>query len=230
VREEPFGQVFLTFDHGWTDADAEEESKPSWGGHREIPGEQHVESGPDFLDASEAVQWWRDRGADQIFINLDGSEYLWAGIGPPPEDTMAVFSSDDPRGRYDAALGMAEAGRNRIREERSLQRAQVPISLGENLRRRRERTGLSVEELAARIDVSPSWVGDVETGRTTLEVDHEQWVDIVWATREPWPDDRRHQPKPDDGTVRRYGWVGGEGAGLALAEESVRRWLEDDYG
>ncbi len=204
--------------------------KPSWGGHREVPGGQDMEPGPDFLDASEAVQWWRDRGADQVFINLDGSEYLWAGVGPPPEDTMTVFSSDDPRGRHEDALLMAEAGRKRVREKRSLQRAQASIKLGEDLRRRRERTGLSVEELASRINGSIAWVTDVESGRTALEVDHNRWVGIVWATREPWPDERRYQPKTDDGKVRRYGWVDGEGAGLARAEESVRRWLEDDYG
>ena len=104
MSDEPFGTVFLTFDYGWTDADAEEELKPSWGGHREIPGEQRIEPGPDFRDATEAVQWWRDRGATRIRINLDGTEYLWAGTGVPPKDAwtgiaMEVFSPDDPRGR-----------------------------------------------------------------------------------------------------------------------------------
>jgi len=108
-----------------------------------------------------------------------------------------------------------------------LQEAQVPIRLGQDLRRRRERVGLSVEELAARIDVPSSWVNDVESGRTALDVDHKMWVDIVWATREPWPDERRHQPKADVGRVRRVFWVSGPGGGLVRAEESVRRWLED---
>ena len=235
VSDEPFGTVFLTFDYGWTDADAEEELKPSWGGHREIPGEQRIEPGPDFRDATEAVQWWRDRGATRIRINLDGTEYLWAGTGVPPKDAwtgiaMEVFSPDDPRGRPAGAVAMAEEARQRTREEWASQRANVPIRLGRDLKRRRERARITTNELAARIGVEPSWVSDVESGRTALAVTHNQWVDIVWATREPWPDARRYEPKPDDGRVRRFGWVGGAGGGLVHAEDSVRRWLEDDYG
>jgi hypothetical protein len=88
----------------------------------------------------------------------------------------------------------------------------------------------SSSDKASRIDAAPSWLAEVEFGRTAFEVTHKQWVDIVWATREPWPHPRRTELKPEDGKVRRYSWQGGIDAGLVLAEDAVRRWLEDDYG
>ena len=60
------GRVYLGLDYGWDDADSDEEPHPLWYGHCEFGGEDTVENGPEFLDASDAVRWWQDRGAKWI--------------------------------------------------------------------------------------------------------------------------------------------------------------------
>jgi hypothetical protein len=181
----------------------------------------------------------RVEGQPEIFINLDGSGYLWAGSGPPPlnADTGSpreVFFHDDPKGRPEGALVLAHRIKASQIEQDSLQRRQreewIRIKLGGDVRRRKERIGITLEDLALRLDVDPSWVRDVESGRTSMQLDHASWVDIVWATREPWPDPRRTQSGQNGTTVRPFGWVDEGGGGLLRAEESVRRWLEaTDY-
>jgi hypothetical protein len=69
------GTVYLA----WEDDPLEDEPHPHFFGHRD-DGEL-FEDGPDFEDASDAVRWWRERGADRILIRLDHSCYLWAGDG-----------------------------------------------------------------------------------------------------------------------------------------------------
>jgi hypothetical protein len=79
------GRVYWGFDYDWNDADSDEERHPFWYGHCDF-GEPEIEDGPNFRDANEAVQWWQEGGAKRILINLDGTEYLWAGTGTPPEN------------------------------------------------------------------------------------------------------------------------------------------------
>jgi transcriptional regulator with XRE-family HTH domain len=231
------GRVYVGFDCGWLDADSDEEPRPFWHGQCELDGQDAPENGPEFLDASDAVRWWQDRGAKWILVNMGDGSFAWTGENVPDDVPgenrrgvrVDLFSHEDPRGRAEAALVLSKASRLRTRESFARQRMDMAVRLGQDLRRRRERVGVSMDELASRIDVAPSWVADVESGRTAFEVSHKQWDDIVWATREPWPDPRRTEPKPNDGKVRRYSWQGGIDAGLTLAEDAVRRWLEDDY-
>jgi hypothetical protein len=238
MGDAPYDIVYISFDPRWFGVEVDEDLHPVWTGHRDF-GNPDIENGPDFLDASEAVRWWLNRGATRILLNLDGSEYLWAGVGPPPFDETAgaprkVFSHEDPRGRPEGARAMAETDRTRtidLDAQREKERREwTRIKLGGDLRRRRERIGISLEELARRLEVEPSWVRDIESGQTSLQVDYSQWVEIVWATRQPWPDARRTRPKPNDEKVRRFGWVDNGGGGLLRAEAAVRSWLDGDGG
>jgi len=213
------GRVYLALDYDAWD----ETVHPKWNGHREFDG--GLEPGPSFADASDAVRWWRDRGADWIVIRLNDTETLWAGAGPPPVDDagpIPIFSDDDPRGRPEGARATAEAGRRRLDEQEAAERSQIAIDEGDRLRRRREAIGLTVEDLATRMGLDPSWISDVESGLTTLEVSMNQWVNLVWATQEPWPDDRRTKR-----TGSRVGWVASKGQQLAVAEQLVSQRLEE---
>lgn len=120
---------------------------------------------------------------------------------------------------------MAEERRRRSRSffaaERTRQARERPFELGAHLKMRRERLGITVEELARRIEVTKTWIEDVEGGRTSLDVELSTWVDLVWATREPFPDPRRLA-----GQGKRRGFVGHPD--IYLAEELVRRVLEGD--
>ncbi len=66
-------------------------------------------------------------------------------------------------------------------------------------------------------DVLDTWVDEVESGRTSSALTIDQWVDLVWATKEPWPDERRL------GNTGRYGWVAGDL--LHAAEHIVQHHL-----
>jgi hypothetical protein len=213
------GRVYLALSYDPWDEDVQ----PHWDGHREFDG--GFEPGPSFADASDAVRWWRDRGAEWILIRIDDFEYLWAGVGPPPVDDdgpAQVFSDDDSRGRPEGARATAEAARSRLREDEAAERLQRAVEEGSRLRIRREAVGLTVADLAARVGHDPSWINDIESGRTALEVRFKEWVDLVWATQDPWPDARR-----TNGTGSRFGWVASEGEQLAVAEQLVRRHLDE---
>ena len=181
-----------------------DEPQPRFSGHRE-DGDT-FEDGPAFDDASDAVRWWRERGAGKILIRLDHSGYLWAGVGPPPVDPetghpMPVFSDDDPAGRPEDSLARAKAEQRELREQEAARRANQPYEMGARLRARREAVGLSIEGLAERVESSPGWIESVEAGQTASALSLSHWVDLVWATREPWPDQRRFR------NTGSYGWV-----------------------
>jgi transcriptional regulator with XRE-family HTH domain len=232
VPDDEDGRVYISFDDGSSDPDSDEPLFPCWYGRQFLDSEPHVVEGPQFNDASEAVRWWLDRGGEWIIINLDDTEYLWAGVGPPPPverggPPMRVFSHDDPRGRPEGALATAEERRRKSREyfaaERIRSKKARADMLGADLKMRRERVGITVQELASRIDVDPAWIENVEAGRTSLDVEYPTWIELVWATREPFPDPRRHDASRKK---ERRGFVGHPD--LYLAEEAVRRFLEDD--
>jgi transcriptional regulator with XRE-family HTH domain len=131
---------------------------------------------------------------------------------------MPVFSDDDPAGRPESSLARAKAARREFREQTAAHEANKPFVIGERLRERREAIGLSVEGLSERMGVPDTWVEDVESGRTTSAVTITQWVDLVWATREPWPDERRLR------NTGRYGWAAGDL--LYAAEDIVQHHLD----
>jgi hypothetical protein len=93
--------VYLSLNFDFSD---ESSTDIHWSGHCEYSSESGYENGPDFEDASDAVTWWRKRGARRILIRLDLRETLWAGDGSPPSDdkigvTISVFDPSDPRDR-----------------------------------------------------------------------------------------------------------------------------------
>lgn len=217
------GRVYLAWDDGYGVGSSEDELHPHFYGHLEDGGSL-IEHGPEFADASDAVRWWRERGADNIVIRLDHHRgYFWAGVGPPPVKSstgqpMPVFSHDDPAGRPESSQARAEAAQREMREQVAAHEANKPFVMGERLRERREAIGLSVEGLAERMGVSDTWVEDVESGRTASTVTINQWVDLVWATKEPWPDERRLR------NIGRYGWAAGDL--LYGAEDIVQHHLD----
>jgi hypothetical protein len=217
VSDIPSGRVYLALTFYGPGPD-DDYLRPRWAGYQET--DEGIEAGPEFADAGDAVRWWRERGAEWILIRIDATEHLWAGTGPQPVDNdgpIPEFSFDDPRGRPEGAMKSARAAREDNMERQAADEVRLAFEEGARLKRRREGVGLSVVELATRIGVDPSWIESVESGRATSEVTMSQWVDLVWATREPWPDDRRHQGQ------MMVGWVG---ESLVDAEDIVRLTLE----
>jgi len=196
-----------------------------WSGHCEFNGDAGNEYGPEFDDASDAVNWWRERGAQRIFIRLDFRETLWAGVGLPPiEDVsgeaMSVFDPTDPQGRSRGARKTVNEAQIDARVQAVTERVRASIDEGRRLARRREGIGLSVEELADRIGGPPEWIREVESGVRSAEVTMMQWIDLVWATRTPYPDERRSA-----GALTPVRWVAREGDYLAEAEVVVNEAL-----
>lgn len=191
-----------------------------WSGHWEGDGSQR-ETGPDFLDASEAVTWWRQRGAKRIYIRLDFSEYLWAGEGVPPDDssTLSVFDPTDPRWRPDGAARTLEVERRALAEVRRAAQVSSAVDEGHRLTRRREAMQLSIDYLADRVGQSTQWLLDVESGTSTFDVSFSQWVDLVSATRPGWPDELHTRE------TRSVGWVARRGQFLREAEVFVNQLL-----
>lgn len=212
------GTVYLSLD---IDLFGEQIVTPRWSGHCEFGDGSPIEIGPDFVDASDAVTWWRRRGATSIYIRLDATEYLWAGDGSPPDTgrTLSVFDPADPRGRAKGAATTAHAERRTSSEHERAERVSAALAEGRRLTERREAVHLSVDELADRVGRSTEWLLDVESGVTALGVDFAQWIDLVWATREAWP----HESHPK--APRRVSWVARRGDLLREAEIVVNEQL-----
>ena len=192
-----------------------------WGGHCEFRGDSPIEFGPDFVDANDAVTWWRQRGVKRIFIRLDFAQYLWAGEGPAPGDgdTLPVFDPADPRGRPEGAAKTLETERRAIIEGERVEREAAALEEGRRLTRRREAVSLSPDELADRVGQSTQWLLDVESGKSTYEVTFPVWVDLVWATREGWPEERRRSD------AKSVAWAAFRGQLLREAEVFVNEKL-----
>jgi DNA-binding transcriptional regulator YiaG len=212
--------VYVAWNDGFQGLD--DDLRPFFSGHRE-DGQSVLEYSPEFEDASDAVEWWKQRGAEKILIRLDHRGYLWAGVGPPPIDTdtgqpMLVFSDEDPAGRPESSYIRAEAAQRAMRDQEAANEANKPVLMGERIRKRREDLGLSVTEVAQRISAEEAWITEVESGRTARAVTISQWVDLVWATHNPWPDPRRYR------STGGLGWVALDG--LSAAEDIVQRHLD----
>jgi transcriptional regulator with XRE-family HTH domain len=87
------------------------------------------------------------------------------------------------------------------------------------LRRRREALHLSINDVADRVGQSTQWLLDAESGKSTYDVTFSQWVNLVWATRQGWPDEMR---TCETGSV---GWVAQRGQFLREAEVLVNKML-----
>jgi len=196
---------------------AEEDAAVVWSGHWESRDRSQLETGPDFLDASDAVNWWRERGAKRIYIRLDFRELLWAGEGDRPDDssTLSVFDPADARGRPEGAIRTLATERRAFADVQRAERVAAALDEGRRLTRRREAMHLSVNELADRVGRSTQWLLDVESGKSTHDVSFSQWVDLVWASRAGWPDELR--------TRESVGWVAQRGQFLLEAEEFVNK-------
>jgi len=212
------GTVYLCLD---VDVFDEEASVARWNGHCEYRDGSKSEIGPEFLDASDAVTWWRERGATHIYIRLDFREYLWAGEGLPPDEwsTISVFDPADPRCRPDGAAKTADAERGHFAEVVSARRLATALDEGCLLKRRREEVHLSISELADRVGQSEQWVLDAESGKLSGEETFAQWIELVWATRPGWPKEMR--TNNGEGAS----WVAARGQYLREAEVFVNQML-----
>jgi hypothetical protein len=177
----------------------EEEEEPLWCSRELDDRGVDVREGPAFFAASDGVRWWRDRGAEAIFVSLDlGSDNsrLWAGLGDAPVDpetgeSMPVFVETDPRGIRDGAIASLRAAGEIFDRWCRDQEAEMDRTLGAQFTARRIAAGLSIDAVVERVGPTGQWLEDVESGATAREVTLPQWIDLVWATQEPWPDDRQ---------------------------------------
>jgi transcriptional regulator with XRE-family HTH domain len=113
-----------------------------------------------------------------------------------------------------------DAERRDLAETQGAEREAAALVEGHRLTRRRESIHLSVNGLADRVGQSTQWLLDVESGKSTYDVTFSQWVDLVWATRQGWPDEVRTRGD------RNVGWVAHSGQFLRDAEVLVNRMME----
>ncbi len=212
------GTVYLFLDANFFD---EENTEARWNGHCELGDGSHFEDGPEFVDAGEAVAWWRRRGATRIYIRLDFEETLWAGEGAPPIDAAKIgtFEFADHRGRPEGAKETLANMRRDFAERQASEDEASALEEGQRLTRRRESVDISIDQLAKRVGVSSHWLADIEAGTSTDEVTFSQWVDLVWATRRGWPDEKRAT------STGPHGWVARRGQFLREAEKHVNNRL-----
>lgn len=102
---------------------------------------------------------------------------------------LGVFDENDPRGRSEGARETIRAARaaSRARREEEQRRQRADDGLG--YQRRRLAANLSVEEVALRVGKEPGWVEEIESG-VADDVPLASWIELVWATTEPWPQAR----------------------------------------
>ena len=93
---------------------------------------------------------------------------------------------------------------------------------GLGLRERRTAAVISVDDLAMRMGVEPSWIKGVESGEIQPEKPISTWIDLVWATTEPWPETRTTADRLWEGSESIGFWVPSGGL-LRQAEEQVAR-------
>jgi hypothetical protein len=189
-----------------------------------------LQEDPTFADAADAVRVWRAQGVERIIVSLGSwskGEQLWAGLGAAPTDPktgeqMRIFSDDDPRGRPEGARATRLADAEAFNKELRAWYADMPRRDGDAFRLRRESLGLSIDAVSERTGLDPRWLADVEAGLAgPLKVS--QWVELVWATREPWPDPRRSLLS---GIDQMWGWFPGPGGFItasALVERVVKK-------
>jgi transcriptional regulator with XRE-family HTH domain len=92
--------------------------------------------------------------------------------------------------------------------------------MGARLRKRRESEGLSIAQVARRVDCELSFIEEIELGSDPLHLNLAKWIDLVWATRSPWPDERRNR----NTGAGDFGWTGY--SRLEAAEAFVQRHLD----
>jgi transcriptional regulator with XRE-family HTH domain len=142
-------------------------------------------------------------------------------LDPTTGKEMGGFSEDDPRGRRRGALRAQLRDCGRDSEWHRAWHADMPRRDGGPLRLRREALRLSVDAVAERAGFDPAWLLEVEAGQAS-EVRRSQWVELVWATQEGWPDLRRSRLT---GVDAMWGWLPGLG-GLSTAEALVKAGVE----
>ena len=89
------------------------------------------------------------------------------------------------------------------RDTAATKRRQLIVE-GLRVRERRTAAGISVDNLAVRMGADPSWIEEIESGANRPEPSFSTWVDLVWATTEPWPQARAAADRL---------WEGSESAG-----------------
>jgi hypothetical protein len=105
-----------------------------------------------------------------------------------------------------------------------------PTTTSEYIRQHRLAAGLSVEELAARVRVEPTWLAAFEDGSRTEELTYELLLELVRATQptrpEWWDSGHEHDlhlgPDPTPGGDHRSGGYWARIASVRAANHSAR--------
>ncbi len=213
--------VYIALDWDPFHDEGSENFPPSWFGYLEYgDGDLEFTEVNFFSDALEAVRSWRGRSS-RIYVRIEEEgPPLWAGEGPPPEieDPMAIFDEHDQRAGVEGTRQAAESRRASRRAFAEGERRQQRMEDGSGLRDRRIAAGISADDLALRMGVEPSWIEGVESGEIEPERPISTWIDLVWATTEPWPETQA--------TADRL-WEGSEPTGFWVAHGGLLRQAED---
>lgn len=179
-------------------------------------------SGPTFAGPREAVEFYQRLGFEFIFVDLADGRY-WAGprASLTPWDSLPVFDPLSPETEADRARRNVVLKQEEWRAHEAEARSRAGAESGAALRDRRERLGLSIDAVAERSGFSREWLLALESGSPSAsDTPMSAWIDLVWATTEPWPDAKRHALERWGNRFPRFGWVG---AGLGVAEHIVAR-------
>lgn len=172
---------------------------------------QNVKNGdyllsPSFDSLTEAVKWWKDRGEHFILVRFDDTEYVWAGEGRPPIDEGR---DNEFRILDDVLINQANRGESGDGASNVLDDEEARTAIGEDVRRHREASGLSLQEVANRMNVDEEWLSEIERG-SREDVDLNTLLRFVGATSNSWPN-----AKPSE--IKRAGWVKSGPLSLGMA-------------
>lgn len=146
---------------------------------------------PSFDSLTEAIKWWKDRGESFLLVRLDRAEYVWAGDGLPPinEGGDCEFRILDDVLVDQVNLGNWQDGGS----------IGARAEIGRDVRRHREASGLSLGEVASRMEVDEEWLSQIESG-SREDIDLNTLVRFVGATSNSWPHAKL-------GKSKALGWV-----------------------
>jgi hypothetical protein len=222
----PLRGVLIELGFNSSEPQFREEDEPLWSTSELDERGLEVGEGPEFFAAADAVRWWRDRGETVIYIELELNSGVrhWAGTEAAPTDpqtgrSMPTFADTDPRGTREGAIASLRSASEIFDQWWSVWRAEEDRKLGAQFTSRREAAHLSIDVVAERVGVTRTWLEDVENGTLARQLTTPQWIDLVWATSETWPDARRSRlVMPTQG-----GWWAPYGyTRLSHAEDLVR--------
>lgn len=167
-----------------------EEEDPFWYGWDESENPIALDVSPVFPDALTAIDWWT-RYTGRIVANLGvEGERVWAGTDLDANPGLPLFNRGDARATSETTVLVGRSHQESREHERARDAEQQIRRDCQELRQRRLSRQLSIEELASRSGLDVEVLEHLELGETDGWIEKKDWLALVWALTDPWPEAR----------------------------------------